>query len=343
MPEAKTQSPPDEKRPWQTLSLLVHSGASGQQLHDFIDDLSPGDTALAISRLPAATLVSLLGSLNPGDAAELVDDLPDEQAADLLETIAPEDAAAIVDELPSDSQADVLAGVDGGDAEEIIGHMGDESATRVRTLLEYPEDTAGGIMISEFLSYEEHSTVGDVLDDLRANSEKYSDYEVGYTYITDSSGTLIGVLRQRDLLFAQRATPVASLMLKTPTSVTCATTLQDLIDFFDDHNFIGVPVVGASGTLAGVIRKAAVHEAAEERASKAFLNLSGIIGGEELRSMPLGSRCLRRLAFLAPNIILNLVAVTVIARNEATLQQVIALAIFLPIVSDMSGCSGNQA
>ncbi|MFT6862408.1 MAG: magnesium transporter, partial [Akkermansiaceae bacterium] len=74
-----------------------------------------------------------------------------------------------------------------------------------------------------------------------------------------------------------------------------------------------------------------------------YLKAAGIVGGEELRSMPLKHRCTRRLAWLGPNILLNLLAASVIASYEDTLQAVIALAVFLPMVSDMSGCSGNQA
>ena len=76
---------------------------------------------------------------------------------------------------------------------------------------------------------------------------------------------------------------------------------------------------------------------------RTFLNFSGIVGGEELRSMPMLSRSFRRLSWLSVNIFLNLIAASVIAFYQDTLAAVIALAVFLPIISDMSGCSGNQA
>ncbi len=99
----------------------------------------------------------------------------------------------------------------------------------------------------------------------------------------------------------------------------------------------------AKGKLRGLVTRAAVMEATAEHQTDDYLSASGIIGGEELRSMPLLLRARRRLSWLLPNILLNMAAASIIAAHEDTLQSVIALAVFLPMVSDMSGCSGNQA
>jgi magnesium transporter len=86
-----------------------------------------------------------------------------------------------------------------------------------------------------------------------------------------------------------------------------------------------------------------VEEALSKKKTKTFLRISGVIGGEEFRTMPLWSRSGRRLAWLSMNIILNIIAASVIAMHQETLAAAITLAVFLPMVSDMSGCSGNQA
>jgi magnesium transporter len=104
-----------------------------------------------------------------------------------------------------------------------------------------------------------------------------------------------------------------------------------------------VPVVDDSHQLVGVVRRQDVEEALADRADTYYLKLQGIIGGEELRTMPLTSRSGRRLAWLVPNVALNLIAVSVIAFYEETLAQVLALAIFLPLISDMGGNAGVQA
>jgi magnesium transporter len=102
-------------------------------------------------------------------------------------------------------------------------------------------------------------------------------------------------------------------------------------------------VVDAAGVIAGVVTRQEVREATVDHQTEDYLRSSGILGGEELRSMPMLVRSGRRFAWLGPNIVLNLIAASVNAMYEDTLQAVIALAVFLPIVSDMSGCSGNQA
>jgi magnesium transporter len=119
--------------------------------------------------------------------------------------------------------------------------------------------------------------------------------------------------------------------------------LQMLRDFFATRAYRGVPVVDRAGRLVGVVRHADVAEAVGEREASDHLKARGIVGGEELRTMPTLTRAWHRLSWLSINIVLNLVAASVIALYQETLAAVIVLAVFLPIISDMSGCSGNQA
>ena len=132
-------------------------------------------------------------------------------------------------------------------------------------------------------------------------------------------------------------------MIADPLLVSVHTPLEELEDLFDEKQYLGLPVLDEEGRLKGIVSRRAVTEELSEHQTDDYLKAAGIVGGEELRSMPLRSRCLRLLAWLGPNILLNLLAASVIASYEDTLQAVIALAVFLPMVSDMSGCSGNQA
>lgn len=330
------------ERPWDELTALVEAGDVRQVLA-FLDSINPADTALVVSRLKADELQALLSLLAPDEVADVIEDMSDAQAADIIENLPPEQAAAILRELDSDHTADLLSELDEQDAGAIIDRMAPQEAEEARQFLQYAADTAGGLMISELLDFRSTQTVQDVLDDFQAHREEYADYNVQYLYVTDVEGRLEGVLRMRDLLFPQRSARLGDLMIRNPYKIRDIATLEELGYFFEDHDLFGVPVVDAQDRLLGVVLPEAVEEAREERSVKQFLGFSGIVGGEEFRSMPLMVRSGRRLSWLSLNIVLNIIAASVIAIYQDTLAAAIALAVFLPMVSDMSGCSGNQA
>jgi magnesium transporter len=220
--------------------------------------------------------------------------------------------------------------------------MEPQKAQEFLSLAKYPPDVAGGLMAKEFVAYPEDWTVADVMADLRAHAERYRDYEVQYAYIVRPPRVLIGVLRLRDLLLARPSQPVREIMV-VPVSIRDRASLDELEEFFERHRFLGAPVVDGSGRLVGVVQRSALDQALADRGESDYRKSQGIVGGEELRTMPLIVRSRRRLSWLSANIILNIIAASVIAAYQETLAAVVALAVFLPIVSDMSGNSGFQA
>lgn len=331
-----------DRKPWESLEQLAQSGDAAQ-LGQFIDSLPAGEAARAISRLDAEEQNKVLSTLAPEHAADLIEDLPQAQAADLIEQLQPQQAAAIITELPSDQQADLITTLNESDRDAILSEMGPDEAEAVKELAQYPADEAGGLMITEFLQFSESARVADVLDDLRFNAEVYADYDVQYVYCVSSFGQLVGVLHLRDLLLTPSIKPVSDVMIRKPISVRLNASLQTLHDLFESRSFFGVPVVDADGALRGVVRRRDVEEAFASRAQRDYLKSHGIIGGEELRTMPLRQRAVSRLAWLCGNIVLNIAAAMVIAFYQETLEQVIALAVFLPVISNMSGNAGIQA
>ncbi len=328
--------------PWETLSRLI-AAMDGEGSATFIDTLSPSETARTVSRLTETEQARLFSLLSPEDAADLIEDIPEAQAADLVEDMPSAQAAAIMEELTSDHLVDVLGEMDADASRAILAKMDLKDAAEARMLLAYPTDSAGGLMVSEFLVYRTDDTIQDVLDDLQANRREYVDYHVQYFYVADQQGRLVGVLRMHDLLFPPRETRLTQVMIASPLCVSHHASLKALEEFFEEHHLFGVPVVDDGQRMVGVVLPSAVEEAVNRRKTKTFLRLSGIIGGEEFRTMPLLSRSGRRLSWLSMNIVLNIIAASVIALYQDTLAAAITLAVFLPMVSDMSGCSGNQA
>ncbi|MFO7907590.1 MAG: magnesium transporter [Pirellulaceae bacterium] len=337
-----------EKHPWEQLGELVESGTV-DEVDQFLESLPAGETARAVSRLSEEEQTRLLTRHPADQAVELIQGVSEAQAAELIQLLPPADAAAIVDQMESDERADLLAELGDKEAEAILAEMDPAEAADVRHLVRYEAETAGGLMITEYLCYTDDQTVRDVLDDLRANAEQYTGYYVQYAYVVgagqrteDSPGVLTGVLRLRDLLLSPSHRPISEIMIRDPLAVRVGAELDELMHFFDRHHFFGVPVIDAENRLVGVVCRHDVEEALAGRADDDILKLQGIVG-EELRTMPLSVRAGHRLTWLSANIVLNLIAVSVIAFYEATLEAVIALAVFLPLISDMGGNAGVQA
>ena len=289
--------------PWETLSELI-AGGTKAAIIDFLDLLGASESARAISRLSEEEQHLLFSKLGPEEAADLIEGFTDTQAADIVETMPFEQAAAILDELPSDQLADVLAEMDDSASESILASMEKEGAAEARMLMNYAPDCAGGLMVSEFLAFQAEDTIRDVLKDLQENQEEYNSYNV--QYLVDSDDKLTGVMRMHNLLFYSRETRLGDIMIPSPLSVPDTATLNELKNFFEEHKLFGVPVVDGEQRLVGVVLPSAVEEEFNKQKTKAFLRLSGIIGGEEFRTMPLLARSGRRLSWLSMNIILNI-------------------------------------
>ena len=314
-----------------------------ESIHELIQQVPLETRPRLISRLDPEIQQRVLEGMGTAAAADFLHLLPEAQAIELLEEIRPGAAAHILEELPKDEQADLVGELDDKTAEAILSEMDDlQAADVVRKLVDYSDDEAGGIMIAEFLAFSHDETVDNVVQHLRQNAAEYSDFDVQYAYVCGPQGKLVGVLRLRDLLLNDSATRLDRLMIADPFSVNEHSSLVELHEMFEEHSFVGVPVVNDTGVLVGVVRRSDVEEAIGDRNASDYLKTQGILS-EELRTMPVGIRSRRRLSWLSINILLNILAASVIAFYQETLTQVIALAVFLPIISDMSGCSGNQA
>jgi magnesium transporter len=328
--------------PYIRLAQWVDEGRS-ESIDALLEELSPSEVARAISRLDEVRRARLLGLLEPGDAADLVEELSDLQGAEILEDLPVETAAAIVHAMESNERADVLAELSDDDAEAILREMQPDTAEEARRLLGYDPHTAGGLMVTEYVVYPQHWTVGDVLNDLRSNAEAYADYGVQYAYVQADSGALVGVLRLRDLLLSRADRPIRDVMIANPISVTVNAGVEELEQVFDRYMFSGLPVVGPAGDIVGVVSRADVEEAHGEMAERRFMRFSGVIGEDILRSAPLYSRSISRLGWLVLNLCLTIPAAFVILSFERTIDKTIALAALIPILGNLSGCSGNQA
>jgi magnesium transporter len=330
-----------ERHSWEILRDYLEQDDS-RGLNEYLAALTGEQSLRAITRLDPDEQRQIMARLSPESAAEFIEYIPNQPAADLLGELSPEVAASIVSEMDSDDQADVLAELEEEDLEEILRYMDEREAGEARQLLAYDEDVAGGLMMTEYFSYPRAFRSGAVLQDLARREEEYELHNVHYIYVTGSGKKLLGVARIRDIVFASPETRLSEI-LRPAVTVRDSASLDELENLFDETTFTAVPVVDDDNRMLGVVRRRAVYDAVADRADAEHMKSQGIVGGEELRSMPTQVRARRRLSWLSINIVLNLIAASVIAQFQDVLSAVIVLAVFLPIISDMSGCSGNQA
>ncbi|MEM7680447.1 MAG: magnesium transporter [Planctomycetota bacterium] len=312
----------------------------------FMRLLPHADTAYTVSHLSPDSRTRLMGLLTEQDvvfAADLLEHLDDGLAADIVGELPSERAAELVEEMDSDEQADVLAVLSEPRAEAILEAMPEPAAQEVRERLAFAPDTAGGLMITEYLAYPDTMDAKSVRADLRANRDKHGAFEVRYLYTIDQAGLLIGVVPMRELVVALPGEPLQKSSVAAPLSVSASTDLDDLEHLFDRVNFSAVPVVDDAGKLLGVVQRAAVEEALGEESREDLAKFGGIIRGQELRTMPSWSRAARRLAFLAPVALLTLVSASLVAAFEPTVAAMPILAAFLPVVAGICGSGGTQA
>src|SRR3954452_13610947 len=210
-----------------------------QSVSDSLELLNPSEALHTVSALDESTQTELLDLLPDEAAAKLLDRLPDAQAAQMIERLSTAKAAAIVNELPSDEQADVISRLADRGASAILDAMNADDARDARQLMSYPPESAGGLMITEFLAYSEGLNVDDVLNDLRSNAERYHSFDVQYAYVVSAGGKLVGVLRLRDLLLSKQPESLPAVMISNPLKVRDTANLEELERFFDRHPLFG--------------------------------------------------------------------------------------------------------
>ena len=214
-----------------------------EALTQCIEDLSTNDLVFVVGHLARQDQIKLLTLLSPGDAADIIEEIPDSQAAEIMEDLDSARAAAIVGEMTSDEQADLIQELDEEEAEAILQELSTEDASEIRKLVSYDPETAGGIMITEVLVYNEWLTVRETVAKLREQVGSSTEYLIRYIYTRNKAGMPTGVLQMWDMLSATRDTVLADIAKRPTLTVSTASTLEELEDLFLTHDFYALPVI----------------------------------------------------------------------------------------------------
>jgi len=174
-----------------------------------------------------------------------------ETQVDILEDLEPARAADILEEMDPDEAADLVADLSEDSREEILGLMEKDEAEEVQELMTYAQDTAGGIMTTEFVAVPASLTAAQTIDRLRELEPTTE--TIYYVYVTDSDDRLVGVLSLRDLIVAKPNTQISTFMFDEPVAVGTDASQEEVTDVVARYNLLAVPVVDAEGRLQGIV------------------------------------------------------------------------------------------
>ena len=219
--------------------------------HGGLAELHPADLATIIDQLAPRDRAGVLASLDDEAAADAIEEMEPDTQVEVIEDLEPARAADILEEMSPDDAADLVADLSQTARDEILALMERDEAAEVEELLGYPEDTAGGIMTTEFVAVPAQLSAADTIDRLR---ELEPDAEtIYYVYVTDEEGRLVGVLSLRDLIVARPETPISEVMIDEPVAVGALADQDEVAEVVAHYNLLAVPVVDDGGRLVGIV------------------------------------------------------------------------------------------
>ena len=219
--------------------------------HEKLEKIHPADLADIVEELGPAERGAIFESIDSEVAAEALSEVDPRMQARILESMEPEKAADIVEEMAPNEAADILKGLEKSTSEEILEEMEVAPESEVRELLEFKEDTAGGMMNTEYISLHESASVEDALAALKGNEDQLE--SLNAVFLVDSEGRLTGTVPLARLFVASIGKSLRELSTETLISATVTEKQDDVTELFDKYNLLALPVIDQDRRLAGVI------------------------------------------------------------------------------------------
>ncbi len=216
-----------------------------------VSELHPADIADLISQVSREEGTHLFKDLDIETAAEALSELKPERQAEIISSIEPEKAADIIEEMPPDEAADVLSDLPAEKAKEILEHIEKEEAEDIQELLGHEDDTAGGLMTTDFVAYMPHVTVAETIERFRKDAREID--KLYYVYVTDETEKLVGVVSLRELLMATPDSCLSDIMETKLKTVTPDEDEMVVAELVSKYNLVALPVVDEEGFILGVV------------------------------------------------------------------------------------------
>ena len=298
------------------LSVLFRSLSIEQQrkLFDMISDVEQKAT--------------LFSELEEDTFQDLIEDMPVEDIAGILESMPADDAADIIGRLPEDKSQDILDKMKKAESEE------------VEDLLRYDDDTAGGIMIPDFIALKEDVTAREAIESLQ---KEYSDVEMAfYLYVVDEYGKLVGVSSLRQLVVVPPEKPLKEFMSTDVFSVQTDMDQEEVARIVARYDILAVPVVDDTNRLVGIVTVDDVIDIIRKEATEDILKMAGA-GEEFVETKSIFKSTRIRLPWLFASCIGGIFAFFIIGKFESSILKYAYLAAFIPVIMGMGGNIGTQS
>ncbi|MEO3385669.1 magnesium transporter [Mesorhizobium sp. CAU 1741] len=296
------------------------------EIGDLIEALMPEQRRALVELMGADFDFTALTEVDDAIRMDIVDSLPNEQIAQAVQ------------ELDSDDAVYILEDLDQEDRDEILAQLPFTERIRLRRALDYPEETAGRRMQTEFVAVPPFWTVGQTIDYMREDRNLPDSFS--QIFVIDPTFRLLGAVDLDRILRTKRTVRIEEIMHETRHAIPATMDQEEAAQVFEQYDLLSAAVVDENERLVGVLTIDDVVDVIQEEAEEDLMRLGGV-GDEELSDTVLAiSRS--RVPWLMVNLVMAFVAASVIGLFDATIQQIVALAILMPIVAGMGGNAGSQ-
>ena len=320
------------------LMQALDAGAA-EQIGKLLSGLYAGEIVDLLESFPHGPREVLWELVHPDDRGETLVEVNDEVRAGLIEAMEPQQLVAATEGLDTDDLADLLNDLPGAVIHEVMRSMDKQNRDRLETVLPYPEDTAGGIMNVDTVTVRADVTIDVIMRYLRIHPDipETTDQLI----VVDRHDTYRGVLALTAILTNDPERLVATIMDREVKGIPASLPDVEVARLFEDRDLVSAPVIDDHGKLLGRITIDDVVDVIREDADHSLLSLAGL-DEEDDTFAPIVKSARRRAVWLGINLFTAFIASWVIGLFQATLEQVVALAVLMPIVASMGGIAGSQ-
>jgi magnesium transporter len=309
-------------------------------LKKLIDDMRAADLADLIEHLDPDERLFIFKLLEPDGAGEVLVEIETPVQGRILKDLDNQAITEIVQELDSDDAADLIGDLPDDRARKIIEEVGDEVSEELGKLLPYPEDTAGGIMALEFVAVKADANIQVAIDTIREKREEVEN--LYYIWVVDDHEKLVGVISLKDLVLEPPEQKISHIMNPEVISVHVDTDQEEVVQLVKKYDLVNIPVVDTRHRLVGRITHDDIIDAIEEEVDEDISLMAGVIDQEIAEESTIKiSRA--RLPWLIAGLFGGILAAAVINQFESSLERIIALSFFFPVIMAMGGNTGTQA